>query len=214
MDAERALRVQRVEVPRIKALAVREGPILFADGKGKPYVVDPVALKVLPFLPSLPFVLSSLRFAAVCARGAEVRLEVLAARPARTRGGGWRKRNSRALLYAICAVDPRSSPGRLFCQSSATCARTLRRNVRALGSTSGRCADRCGVGCDVVDVVPRAAHLHHAQSPDFDRDPPATKKIMLAEKKRAINPWQASTDREAATKIQALYRGHRQVGVV
>ena len=40
------------------------------------------------------------------------------------------------------------------------------------------------------------------------------KKIMLAEKKRAINPWQASTDRGAATKIQALYRGHRQVGVV
>lgn len=52
MDAERALRIQRVEVPRIKALAVREGPILFAEGKGKPYVFDPVAVKVLPF-PSL-----------------------------------------------------------------------------------------------------------------------------------------------------------------
>lgn len=30
MDAERALRIQRVEVPRIKALVLREGPILFA----------------------------------------------------------------------------------------------------------------------------------------------------------------------------------------
>lgn len=53
MDAERALRVQRVEIPKIKALDVRKGPILFAEGKGKPYVVDPVALKVLPFAPSL-----------------------------------------------------------------------------------------------------------------------------------------------------------------
>eukprot|EP00752_Nemacystus_decipiens_P002143 g2042.t1 len=80
MDAERALRVQRVQVPRIKALAVREGPVVFAEGKGKPYVVDPVALKV-----------------------------------------------------------------------------------------------------------------------------------MLVDKKRAMNPWQESTDRNAATKIQALYRGYRQV---
>lgn len=47
MDAERALRIQRVEVPRIKALAIREGPILFSEGKGKPYVIDPVAVKVL-----------------------------------------------------------------------------------------------------------------------------------------------------------------------
>lgn len=47
MDAQRALRIQTVEVPRIKAIAAREGPILFAEGKGKPYVVDPVALKVL-----------------------------------------------------------------------------------------------------------------------------------------------------------------------
>lgn len=47
MDAQRALRTQRVEVPKIRALAAREGPILFAEGKGKPYVVDPVAFKVL-----------------------------------------------------------------------------------------------------------------------------------------------------------------------
>lgn len=107
MDAERALRVQRVEVPRIKALAVREGPILFADGKGKPYVVDPVALKVLPFLPSLPFVLSSLRFAAVCARGAEVRLEVLAARPARTRGSFKRLRVEEAEQSCSVVYDMR-----------------------------------------------------------------------------------------------------------
>lgn len=46
MDAERALRVQTVEVPRIKAIAAREGSILFAEGKGKPYIVDPVAVKV------------------------------------------------------------------------------------------------------------------------------------------------------------------------
>lgn len=46
MDADRALRVTTVEVPRIKAIAAREGPILFAEGKGKPYVVDPVAIKV------------------------------------------------------------------------------------------------------------------------------------------------------------------------
>lgn len=58
MDAERALRIQRVEVPRIKALAVRKGPILFTEGKGKPYVVDPVAVKV-----GFPFARSSLWFA-------------------------------------------------------------------------------------------------------------------------------------------------------
>lgn len=46
MDAERALRVQKVEVPRIKAIAAWEGSILFAEGKGKPYIVDPVAIKV------------------------------------------------------------------------------------------------------------------------------------------------------------------------
>lgn len=49
MDAERALRIQRIEVPRIKAVAVREGAILSAEGKGKPYVFDPVALKVMGF---------------------------------------------------------------------------------------------------------------------------------------------------------------------
>lgn len=46
MDAERALRVQTVEVPRIKAIAAREGSILSAAGKGMPYIVNPVALKV------------------------------------------------------------------------------------------------------------------------------------------------------------------------
>ncbi|CAN0081825.1 unnamed protein product [Scytosiphon promiscuus] len=47
MDAERALRIRTVEVPRIKAIAAREGSILSAEGKGKPYIIDPVALKVL-----------------------------------------------------------------------------------------------------------------------------------------------------------------------
>lgn len=46
LDAERALRVRTVEVPRIKAIAAREGSILSAAGKGMPYVVNPVALKV------------------------------------------------------------------------------------------------------------------------------------------------------------------------
>lgn len=47
LDAEQALRIKTIEVPRLKAVTVREGPILFAEGKGQPYVVDPVALKVL-----------------------------------------------------------------------------------------------------------------------------------------------------------------------
>ncbi|CAM9440116.1 unnamed protein product [Ectocarpus sp. 6 AP-2014] len=80
MDAERALRNRTIKVPRIKAVAAREGAVLSAQGKGKPYIIDPVALK-----------------------------------------------------------------------------------------------------------------------------------ILLADKRRAINPWQESTDRKAATKIQALFRSHRQV---
>lgn len=58
MDAERALRVQTIEVPRIKATAARKGSILFAEGKGKPYVVDPVAIKVCQFV--------DLSFSAIC----------------------------------------------------------------------------------------------------------------------------------------------------
>lgn len=46
MDAERALRNRTIEVPRIKAVAAREGAVLSAQGKGKPYIIDPVALKV------------------------------------------------------------------------------------------------------------------------------------------------------------------------
>lgn len=46
MDAERALRVRTVEVPKFKAVAARKGPILSAAGKGMPYIVNPVALKV------------------------------------------------------------------------------------------------------------------------------------------------------------------------
>lgn len=46
MDAERALRIRTVEVPRIKAVAPREGSIVSAEGKGKPYIINPVALKV------------------------------------------------------------------------------------------------------------------------------------------------------------------------
>ena len=45
MDAERALRSRRHEVPFIKALAAREG-ILAAENKGQPYTIDPVALQV------------------------------------------------------------------------------------------------------------------------------------------------------------------------
>ncbi|CAM9470017.1 unnamed protein product, partial [Ectocarpus fasciculatus] len=47
MDAERALRNRTIEVPRIKAVAAREGVVLSAQGKGKPYIIDPVALKIL-----------------------------------------------------------------------------------------------------------------------------------------------------------------------
>lgn len=46
LDAERALRDRKREVPILKAMAAREGTILAATGKGKPYIVDPVALKV------------------------------------------------------------------------------------------------------------------------------------------------------------------------
>lgn len=37
-------------------------------------------------------------------------------------------------------------------------------------------------------------------------------KVLLADKRRAMNPWQESIDRKAATKIQARFRGYRQVG--
>lgn len=36
-------------------------------------------------------------------------------------------------------------------------------------------------------------------------------KVLLADKRRQLNFWQESTDRKAATKIQALWRGYRQV---
>lgn len=39
-------------------------------------------------------------------------------------------------------------------------------------------------------------------------------KIMLADKRRAMNPWQESTDRKAATKIQTIFRGYRQAGFI
>lgn len=50
LDAERALKVRKREVPYLKALAAREG-ILAAEGKGEPYTIDPVALQV--WCPSL-----------------------------------------------------------------------------------------------------------------------------------------------------------------
>ncbi|CAM9276018.1 unnamed protein product [Ectocarpus sp. 12 AP-2014] len=47
MDAERALRNRLIEVPRIKAVAARKGAVLSAQTKGKPYIIDPVALKIV-----------------------------------------------------------------------------------------------------------------------------------------------------------------------
>ena len=45
LDAERALRIRKYEIPYMKALGAREG-ILAAGGKGQPYTIDPVALQV------------------------------------------------------------------------------------------------------------------------------------------------------------------------
>lgn len=121
MDAERALRIQRVEVPRIKALAVREGPILFAEGKGKPYVVDPVALKVHPFLPSpLPSLRCGLPLH-TCICRAVARLEVLATGPARSRSLFARLRVEGAeKSYSVCCMRyALSSLGRVPGNSSA-----------------------------------------------------------------------------------------------
>lgn len=46
MDAEHALRDQRREIPYLKASGPRTSGIVTAEGKGKPFILDPVALKV------------------------------------------------------------------------------------------------------------------------------------------------------------------------
>lgn len=47
MDAEYALRDRKRELPILKALGLRETGIITAKGKGQPFILDPVAFKVL-----------------------------------------------------------------------------------------------------------------------------------------------------------------------